>query len=98
MRGPKTRPEDRLERLRALVTDERHQLSDRHHEVIMRAWHVFHAVAESHKGLDRVGRDARARRRALLKEWNQEMDVFCGLAAETIELCKARAQSQLSLV
>jgi hypothetical protein len=92
MRGPKTRPEERLQRLHALITDERHQLSDRHRGVLMRAWNVFRAVAESHKGLDRVGRDARARRRGLLKAWDQEMDVFCILAAETIELNEARVQ------
>ena len=56
----------------------------------MRAWKVFRAVAESHKGLDRVGRDARARR--LLKAWDQEMDLFCIWAAETIELSEARVQ------
>lgn len=91
MRGPKTCPGDRLQRMHALVTGQRHQLSDRSYALLMRAWNVFRAVAESHKGLDRVGRDARARRRALLKDWNGEMDVFCSLAAETIDLNKVRA-------
>ena len=92
MRGPNTRPEDRLHRLRALIIEQRHQLSERHYEVLMRAWNVFHTVAESHEGLDRFGRDARARRRALLRDWNEEMDVFCSLAAETIELTKVRVE------
>lgn len=82
MRRPKTRPAERLQRLCALA--------DKYHGMLMRAWLVFDAVAKSHENLSRVGRAARAKRRGLLKEWQQKMNVFCALAEEIIELDKAR--------